>query len=309
MSGRPTPLVPDPVDPSDAVAALTGAPMEVVGQVVDASNVALLVRLGSGPGAAHGIYKPIAGEQPLWDFPDGRLAYREVAAYLCAQAGGWPHIPVTVLRADGPFGPGSLQQWVTPVPAQVRLNELDGDAFEEDDGSDGEDGDDVVVMTEDGPPAQVRLWPAGDVPGGWHPIVRGEGYGGERLVLAHADAAVLRSIAVLDAALNNSDRKGSHLLMGTDGQLHCIDHGLTLHREDKLRTVLWGWAGEAIPQAELARLEALRERLIGDLADVLADLLTGHEVAALEARVEAMLRTGRHPRPSPDWPSVPWPPL
>lgn len=99
---------------------LANAELEVVGQLVDASNGSLLCRLRSetlargGAGDDDGplaIYKPRAGERPLWDFPDGTLSQREVAAFVVAQTLGWGIVPPTVWR-DGPFGPGMVQLWV-----------------------------------------------------------------------------------------------------------------------------------------------------------------------------------------------------
>lgn len=94
--------------------------MEVLGQLVDASNGSLLCRLvpatdaGDQPATAEApliIYKPRAGERPLWDFPDGTLSQREVAAYVVAESLGWSIVPPTVWR-DGPVGPGMVQVWV-----------------------------------------------------------------------------------------------------------------------------------------------------------------------------------------------------
>ena len=58
------------------------------------------------------VYKPTAGERPLWDFPNRTLAKREAATYLLSAATGWGVVPPTTLRADGPFGPGSVQWWI-----------------------------------------------------------------------------------------------------------------------------------------------------------------------------------------------------
>ncbi len=82
----------------------------MLGRLVDASNLALLVRVGGVDGTL-AIYKPVAGERPLWDFPDGTLAAREVAAWLISSTGGWDIVPETVLRT-GPQGLGSVQRWV-----------------------------------------------------------------------------------------------------------------------------------------------------------------------------------------------------
>jgi uncharacterized repeat protein (TIGR03843 family) len=82
--------------------------LEVAGRLVDASNASLLCTLSD---QSKVIYKPIAGERPLWDFPTGNLASREVAAYLISEIGGFHLVPETILR-DGPFGPGAVQRWI-----------------------------------------------------------------------------------------------------------------------------------------------------------------------------------------------------
>lgn len=127
----------------------------------------------------------------------------------------------------------------------------------------------------------------------------------------HADDPRLRRLAVLDAVINNGDRKGGHLLPAPDGRLYGIDHGVTFHREDKLRTLLWGWAGEPLTDEAREVLAALAARLAeGEpLATRLAELITPVELAAVRARVAHLLRTGVHPQPSGQWPAIPWPPV
>jgi hypothetical protein len=85
--------------------------MTVEGRLVDASNTTLFASIARGDTSAHCVYKPIRGERPLWDFPDGTLAYREVAAYAVSAATGWDVVPPTVLR-DGPLGEGMAQLWI-----------------------------------------------------------------------------------------------------------------------------------------------------------------------------------------------------
>ena len=90
-----------------AVALLQSGDLAIEGRLVDASNTTLYCTID---GTAC-VYKPIQGERPLWDFPDGTLAYREVAAYAVSVASGWDVVPPTVLR-EGPFGPGMVQLWI-----------------------------------------------------------------------------------------------------------------------------------------------------------------------------------------------------
>src|SRR5699024_7827972 len=127
--------------------------------------------------------------------------------------------------------------------------------------------------------------------------------------VSHPDDPRLRSMAVLDAVINNSDRKGSHILLA-DGGLRGIDHGVSLHEDPKLRTVLWGWAGEPLPEQETARLSRLAAALEEEaVRDELTELITPAELDALSARVGELLATGVHPAPSEGWPAIPWPPL
>jgi uncharacterized repeat protein (TIGR03843 family) len=84
---------------------------------------------------------------------------------------------------------------------------------------------------------------------------------------------------------------------------------VTFHTENKLRTLLWGWAGEPLPAEAVTVLEKLSAQLSGALGERLAELLTPAETAALGERVRVLLETGRHPVPGGDWPSIPWPPV
>ena len=103
--------------PALAVPFLEHGEIEIVGRLVQASNTTLLAAVhgdvpGRGTTVAAAVYKPIRGERPLWDFPDGTLAHREVAAFLVSQASGWDVVPPTVFRESAPAGPGMLQLWV-----------------------------------------------------------------------------------------------------------------------------------------------------------------------------------------------------
>jgi hypothetical protein len=124
------------------------------------------------------------------------------------------------------------------------------------------------------------------------------------------DDARLRRIAVFDAAVNNTDRKGGHLLP-VDGaaQVHGVDHGVCFSTYPKLRTVLWGWRGQPFAPDEVAGLRRIAEGLRGDLARQLAPLLSRAEVAATRRRVDELLDRGRFPYPRGDWPAIPWPPF
>ena len=125
----------------------------------------------------------------------------------------------------------------------------------------------------------------------------------------HEDSEPLRRMAVFDIVTNNTDRKGGHVLPMADGHRFGVDHGVCFHVEDKLRTVLWGWAGQRLTVAESAGVEGSSTAWAADLRDRLEDLLTVREVDAIERRCERLLRKGRFPIPAGGWPSIPWPPF
>ncbi|MEU3729088.1 SCO1664 family protein [Streptomyces sp. NPDC033538] len=250
--------------------------LTVRGRIRDASNAALYCTVTHEGREAACVYKPVAGERPLWDFPDGDLARREVAAYEVSEATGWGLVPPTVLR-DGPYGEGMCQLWIETVPDT-----------------------ELLALVEDEEPGP-----------GWKAVVFAEVGEGRTALLVHADDERLRRLAVLDAVINNADRKGGHLLPSADERLYGIDHGVTFHAENKLRTLLWGWAGDPLTGEALAVLDALRQALTDDgpLAVRLGPLITPAELDATRGRVEALLAAGKHPEPSGEWPAIPWPPV
>ncbi|MFJ5548945.1 SCO1664 family protein [Streptomyces sp. NPDC093225] len=252
--------------------------LTVLGRIREASNAVLLCDVAHDGTTARCVYKPVAGERPLWDFPDGNLARREVAAYLLSEATGWGLVPTTVLR-DGPYGEGMVQQW---------------------------------IESDDGAEAGLLALVEGDEPGeGWKAVGHAEVGGGRTALLVHADDPRLRRLAVLDAVINNGDRKGGHLLPAPDGRLYAIDHGVTFNTEDKLRTLLWGWAGEPLTDEAVEVLLRIASETAdgGPLATRLAELITAAELAAVRDRVAQLLETRRHPVPSGQWPAIPWPPV
>jgi uncharacterized repeat protein (TIGR03843 family) len=99
----------------EAIELLEGGTLTVEGRLVDASNATLFCTIETNGATAQCVYKPVMGERPLWDFPHGTLAGREVAAYLVSRAAGWNIVPPTVMR-DGPFGPGMCQLWIDLDP-------------------------------------------------------------------------------------------------------------------------------------------------------------------------------------------------
>ncbi len=112
MSEQPAePVTRPPADDAEALHLLRTGEIDLEGRMLDASNVTLVGTIRSGDVGAECVYKPVAGERPLWDFPDGTLAGREISAFLVSEATGWRVVPPTVLR-EGPFGPGMVQLWI-----------------------------------------------------------------------------------------------------------------------------------------------------------------------------------------------------
>lgn len=265
---------PRALDTDDALSLLRGGDLEVEGRVVDASNATLYCAVSADGVSAACVYKPVAGERPLYDFPDGTLAARELASYEVSEAAGWHLVPRTVER-DGPFGRGMCQQWIEDADLSAA----------------------VTVLKEFGDEEAAQ----------WCPILAVQLSDGSDGVLAHRDGPQLRRIALFDAVVNNADRKGGHLLPLADGRVLGIDHGLTFHTEDKLRTLLWGFADRALEAEEKEALVRLRED--DRLAERLVALLSEPELAAFHARIETLLAAGTLPGPDGRSRPVPWPPV
>lgn len=226
---------------------LSQGELDVTGRLVDASNATLYATCEYEGSSIPVIYKPIAGERPLWDFPDGNLAQREVAAYFISEIGNFGVVPPTVLR-DGPFGSGMVQQWI--------------------------DIDDEIDLAE----------------------------------FYRTDNKQLRTMALFDAVVNNTDRKIGHLLPKSDTEVYGCDHGVTFHEDDKLRTVLWQWADNPLNHDEIELLSKLEKSVSAQQEEIL-NLITVNEFSALLARINRLLSESRFPAPSEEWPSVPWPPF
>ncbi len=224
---------------------ISAAGLKIVGRLVDASNATLQAIIEESDPAIKVIYKPIAGEKPLWDFEDGNLASRELAAFIVSDSGGFDVVPFTILR-DGPFGLGMVQQWIE-IDSNVDIIEF------------GQSGD-----------------------------------------------KQLKRLALFDAVINNTDRKFGHLLLDNSGKLYGCDHGVAFHKEDKLRTVLWQFAGQDFDQEEIDLLDTLFKI---DWNDKLSNFLTNDEIQALYMRIEQLIHQRKFPEPSPSWPAVPWPPV
>jgi hypothetical protein len=223
---------------------------KVVGLLHGASNYTFLARLGPhGASGLRVVYKPARGESPLWDFDAGSLYKREVAAYELSKVLGWPRVPPTVVRRDGPHGPGAVQLFI----------QADGRHF---------------------------LGTNNALPDTW---IR---------------------VALFDVITNNADRKSGHCLFDKDDHVWLIDHGLTFHTDQKLRTVIWDFAGQELPHDLCGDVErALIELERGPLGRTFVTLLGGPEIRVLKRRLRGVLDgRWRFPEPTSAW-SIPWPPV
>jgi len=260
----------------DEDALLTRGEIEIQGRIMPASNATFFGTATLDGQSLQCVYKPVSGERPLWDFPDGTLAGREVAAYLVSEALGWDVVPPTVLRGDAPAGLGMVQAWREPDAGQD----------------------------------PVDLVPHGQVPAGYLHVL--DAYDGHDnpISLVHEDSDALRRMAVFDVVVNNADRKGGHVLAMTDGHRFGVDHGVAFNVDDKLRTVLWGWAREPLEPEDAQDLRAFLDVLCtpgSELVARLSDLVEPAEVAATRRRCELLLRRNAMPVPASGRPSIPWP--
>lgn len=221
-------LTPQPTFASeqDRVEFMNEAVVEIVGRMPTSSNATYLVTLTRGQQTGHGIYKPLRGERPLWDFEPG-LHRREVAAYRLSAAMGLHVVPTTVLR-DGPSGEGSVQWFV-----EARFDEH------------------YFTLYAERPELHEQLM----------------------------------AIAVFDFVANNTDRKGGHCLLDRDGKVWAIDNGLCFAADFKLRTVIWDFGGQPIPESLCGAVEPLTDQVPLEVATLLAD----DEVEAIRERSRWLL--------------------
>lgn len=225
--------------------ALEQGDYKLKGQFTFGSNYTFLVAVQYEGKEYPAVYKPLRGEQPLWDFPENSLAGREVAAYLVSEHLGFHIVPFTTLREDGPHGAGSLQQYIDYDPEYHYFN------FNE------------------------------------------------------KDRQLLKPVVLFDLLCNNADRKGSHVFFeDKTHKLYAIDHGICFHEDDKLRSVLWDFGGQRIPEDLLSHL-SLSRSLLAELERY----LSRRELSALCARAESIRKKGVFPRQPRDRRALPWPPL
>ncbi len=218
---------------------------QLKGQFMLGSNYTFFVDVQHEGETYQAVYKPIKGEQPLWDFPDNTLAQREVAAYLLSEQLGFHFVPFTTLREDGPHGPGSLQEYINYDVEYHYFNFSD------------------------------------------------------------EDKQLLKPVMFFDLLINNADRKGSHVFFEDDiHKLYVIDHGICFHEEDKLRSVIWDFAGQAIPSELLAPLSQTE-----GWPAIFESCLSPREITALQRRAERLCISKVFPRTPRDRRAFPYPPI
>jgi len=224
---------------------LAGGDVVIEGRMPWSSNQTLLVTVSCGDESLHAVYKPEAGERPLWDYPHG-LWRREVATYVVSEELGWDLVPETVTRLDAPMGRGSLQRF------------LDDADFEQ-----------HYFTLLDDPATHDRL----------------------------------RQMCVFDLVVNNADRKGGHCLLTSNGDIYGVDHGLTFQPTPRLRTVIWDFGGQPIPQPWRDDLLRLADAPLAELDE----LIDATEIAALRRRAVAVAELPAIPLVAEDYRHYPWP--
>ncbi len=236
-----------------ALDLLTRGEIQPQGLLPWGSNYTFLVSVTLDDLQTAAIYKPRDGERPLWDFPEGSLCLREVAAFVVSQALNWSIVPPTVLR-DGPNGVGMVQFYIDCDP------------------------DEHYFTLKEEPRLQNQF----------------------------------KQIALFDLLINNADRKSGHCLRDANDHIWAIDHGVSFAVEPKLRTVIWEFAGQSIPDRWVTSLKEFRARF--DQRDdpilrALSQLLDKRELSALKRRVEQIVQSGCYPQQLPGYRQIPWPPV
>lgn len=227
----------------------------IEGQFMWGSNYTFLVRIHNNNDIFKAVYKPIRGEQPLWDFPTKSLAKRETAAFEICEALNWNFVPPTVYRGNAPYGPGSLQYFIDHDPEYHYFKFSDNDRQK------------------------------------------------------------LRPIAIFDLVVNNADRKGSHVFFDNDNNIWAIDHGICFHVVDKLRTVIWDFAGEEIPGSLIVDIQKLKNTIMTkkkgemQLFEKLNLYLEQEEIKMLISRIDHLCKNQQFPYPLSHRRSFPWPSL
>lgn len=217
---------------NELIEILLHGQVETVSRMPHSSNATFLVNVTCDDKEVRGIYKPLKGERPLWDFEPG-LHRNEVAAYRLSEAMGLGIVPPTVLR-DGPFGEGSVQLFVDVDVQQHYFT--------------------IFEQRED----------------------------------LHDQ---LRAMCAFDIVANNTDRKGGHCLIDAEDHIWAIDHGVCFSPDFKLRTVIWEFGGEELPD----NLRAVIEPLIETVPLDVSALLSSEQVVALQERAQWICEGGAFP--------------
>jgi uncharacterized repeat protein (TIGR03843 family) len=250
---------------------LLNSDFSVIGQITSASNVALLLENTSDKNGFKAIYKPKSGIRELWDFPKNDLVEREYASYLLSRESELNLIPPTVIREISDFGEGMVQKWI-----------------------------------EDSKIKSVGIFKYDEVPVEFLTVLEANDGQANLVKVAVADSPWLDSLTIFDAIINNSDRKGSHILTDPSGENWAIDHGVTWHLDNKLRTVLWAKAGESLSASAILTMQKI-EKGLSESTNLLSNYLSQDEIEQAANRLKQIATTGLFPLPQGDWPAIPWP--
>ena len=234
------------------IEALKNGNLSLEGQFIYGSNYTLLGKITHNGISFNVVYKPTAGERPLFDFQQGSLSKREVAAYVVNQSLAWDLIPPTIYRPDNlPMGPGSIQQFIEHNPEHHFFS------------------------------------------------------------FSEAEIQKLRPVALFDILINNADRKGGHILFDEDNHIWIIDHGICFHSQPKLRTVIWNFIGEKIPEDLMLDVSRLIMSLESktDTFHQLSNLLSTNEISSIISRSKNIIDQKTFPPPDQNNRPYPWPPI
>lgn len=245
--------------------------IDIEGLIPDSSNGALKVKIEYQGLEVEAIVKPEVSIRPLWDFPQRDLNDREYAAYLFDQELEMNLIPPTVMREVDGIGKLLVQKWILETENNV-----------------------VIVRSPE------------DIPDGYLKVLQGYDELNKLITLAHIDSREIRSLCLFDLIINNADRKGGHLLKDSDNKTWAIDHGISWHVDEKIRTVLWGWVGKEFDDTDrdfLNKSMLVLERWQKDQFSHLPKIAIKK---ALE-RVDGLLELNSFPQPGQQHPAVPWP--
>lgn len=245
--------------------------ISIIGMIPESTNGAIKITIDSASSQIQAILKPDVSIRELWDFPNQDLNDREYATYLLSQEINLNVVPETVIKEIEGVGRALIQEWVIET-----ANDL------------------VIVKSPD------------DIPEDYLKIIQGYDQLNKLITVAHKDDQTLRKISLFDLIINNADRKGGHLITDDKNSIWAIDHGVTWHEENKIRTVLWGWIGQNFNSDEIEMLKSslsvLKRWEVNDF-----EYLSKIEILSAKERVEKLLENEIFPSPTGDWPAVPWP--